>query len=915
MENLCAHINYFVNNKNEANIFKHLIQDAKILESCVEGRLRKKETRIADDQYVDDNHDFPIKIISFDLFLNRVFQIIANNQLNINLEKCTLKSNAGEKQMIENDTLWCNLFQKFEKEYEHGCLQYMKVLNTDLKIKKDEFLTTLLTKNIQNRVDLNDLLNTVFKGMEKFSSEYEPAAHFNNGSESGSESGNESNDGNESGNESNDGSESGNEFNDGSESGNETNDGSKSRNKFNDGSKFGDNENIEEMVQTMSIETHPRIQNTNLSEIKSEKIKQLLNIGKQIAIDVFKLAHVFIQPPPNKIYDKLYSREFDQDDNVTEYYDLKSVDFKGSHILKHLREMDMSNTLLRAFEDLFSYLACKCFEIEVRSFSKEYYQIFQPNHGYKTTDSNNKIVLTAPSNNQESSYNFLSIKDDKNNTYVVDYVNGRSRGFDLTIWKYEEKYNTYFSDYGSIKIYPNDIHTSELNNRIRLFLNEKGQVRKDLASHPCSKIITPCVNKEYVVNNIDVSFKKKTTVIVGAGVAGLYAAYIMSKNFNDDVFVYERADRVGGLVQSKRCGGNTVVELGPSHHLESHTCMQNMLKFAGIKVRAFEPPSVIQIDDRPTTVQNLEDELFKNIDNRETFESQANKNGLLDMAMGLPWWDEMKHFCTNHYDKTTDDGQPYTVDSNDSVIGYQGALEKVATELKKRSVHIETNHEVKKEEIKKWLKDVNISRIIIATPPHVLPQLLSGEAPVSQAKDIIPKEYVIPRKSIRIYACFEIETELLSTIHEKLKNYHIVSKNALFRWAIAVSPQTFMISYTDADRAEAIEKLLKKNKEKGLAEVWESFKTHVTKHFLEKTDRFPDENPKFLVRDEYKGAAYHTVSECETNRDANPYFSVFPDFDPDKKISIVGEAYGPPKLRAWMEGACMSVKEVFKKGM
>ena len=889
LENLREHINFFIKNRTSLDISEELIHNASFLEKCVEGRLREKENRIANHQNVDDKHDYVIKIISFDLFLNRIFQSMAQNQ-NIDSTLCELKTGLDGKQVIKEGTIWHDLFQKFLEEYEGGCLHYMQDinLNSDLKIKKDSFLTKLLTENIQKetRVDLINLCTSVFEGMKNFKIDYEHEFYPN---ESEFESKPETETGSESEKESSDDESE-------SETSGETSDKPSDKPSGKpSGEPSGETTHLHTRgaKDAKTHETH-EIQNIKLSDIKFQTLKDLLNVGKRIAIDVYKLAHIYIKPPPNKIYDKVYRRDFDKDDNITEFYNLKNINFKDQYILNHLREMDMSNTILQAFEDLFCFYAFKCFSIKVRVFRTKYIDIFQPRHGYKDTDSNGKITLTA-SNNTECAYNFLIIKDEKENTYVVDYVNGRSRGFDLTIWKYEEP-NTYFSHYGSIRINQHDVINKPFNNRLHTLLNAEGQVPRNLASHPCAKIIIPCVNKTYNVDNIDVPFKKKTTVIVGAGVAGLYAAYIVKKNYNDYVRVYESADRVGGLVQSERCG-NTVVELGPSYHLKSHTCMKNLLQFAGVETKPFNPPTKVRVDGEETTVEELEDELFEKLD-MKTFESRADN--------GLPWWDEMKHFCMNHYNTTSDEGQAYTVDST-GITGYQGALEKVATELKKRKVEIITNHEVTQGELTDLIKDTTISRIIIATPPHVLSKLLPCNSDASDAEDFDLTKNV-PRKSIRIYAFFEKTHEVLSDIHNRYKDCHIVSMKELFRWAIVVSPQLFMISYTDADKAEKIIEMLDENKEEGLETVWKSFKKHVG---IEKFSV----KPKFLVRDNYASAAYHTVSKCDIKGEENPFFFDCSDIDPLKKISIVGEAYGPPKLRAWMEGACMSVKEVFKNAM
>ena len=150
----------------------------------------------------------------------------------------------------------------------------------------------------------------------------------------------------------------------------------------------------------------------------------------------------------------------------------------------------------------------------------------------------------------------------------------------------------------------------------------------------------------------------KKAFVVGAGVAGLFAAYLLAKE-GYEVRVYEASEGVGGLVESKKLRDGSVVELGPSHHLKTHARLARLLDYGGGVCEEFNPPEVVCVDGAIAFVaQEVEGELFRACTTpSQTFAECASAKNLSYEAERLPWWGELKHFQTRHARPTSEDGQ------------------------------------------------------------------------------------------------------------------------------------------------------------------------------------------------------------------------------------------------------------------
>jgi hypothetical protein len=82
-----------------------------------------------------------------------------------------------------------------------------------------------------------------------------------------------------------------------------------------------------------------------------------------------------------------------------------------------------------------------------------------------------------------------------------------------------------------------------------------------------------------------------------------------------------------------------------------------------------------------------------------------------------------------------------------------------------------------------------------------------------------------------------------------------------------------------------------------------SFVEHLSRHCI--IDASALKMPILRYREAYERDAYHTLRDAAAGaRGAND--GGFLRLSPN--VRVVGEAYGPPELHAWMEGACVSAE-------
>lgn len=400
--------------------------------------------------------------------------------------------------------------------------------------------------------------------------------------------------------------------------------------------------------------------------------------------------------------------------------------------------------------------------------------------------------------------------------------------------------------------------------------------------------------------------RSKTAVVVGAGVAGLYAALRLARS-GYAVEVYEASDRVGGLVESLELRDETVVELGPSHHLGKHTKLAGLLRYGGACFEEFNPPATSLVDGLVIETQDAEKELFNTCEIPEqTLATCVAGTSAEDGAKALPWWGELKHFRRRHARPASLDGQAYRVRAGPGIrekIGYQGVLNAAAERLcLEFGVRFFFGAPVKgyADLLKSRNYDRTQTQLMLAVPPAALGRT-EWSALVNGSADGLDLARYRGWKSIRVFAHFPSENnEVLNAIFASLKNRHVVSRVGLFHWAVVVSPRTWLLSYTDAEQAQRVMADLKHQGGRG---IWDSFVGHLERcHGIEASAL---NMPTLRYREAYERDAYHTLREGagpSRGAVAGGFLRL------NSKVRAVGEAYGPPELHAWMEGACASAE-------
>ena len=71
-------------------------------------------------------------------------------------------------------------------------------------------------------------------------------------------------------------------------------------------------------------------------------------------------------------------------------------------------------------------------------------------------------------------------------------------------------------------------------------------------------------------------------VIIGAGISGLYTAYILTKYFNKDVVVIEKENRIGGRIYTIKYDKDLTLELGAGVISASHNNLLKLIKHLGL---------------------------------------------------------------------------------------------------------------------------------------------------------------------------------------------------------------------------------------------------------------------------------------------------------------------------------------------
>jgi glycine/D-amino acid oxidase-like deaminating enzyme len=385
-------------------------------------------------------------------------------------------------------------------------------------------------------------------------------------------------------------------------------------------------------------------------------------------------------------------------------------------------------------------------------------------------------------------------------------------------------------------------------------------------------------------------------LVVGAGVGGLSVAMRCARYFR--VTIAESSDRVGGLVRTVVGSEGKPLELGPSHHLEDHVNFRTLVKYGvpGESEVTFGSGEEIIVCDETSESMKVSD-----VAKRE--KSSLARGDRPDRTC-VPWADETAAFDIGDAASgalATSGKKRLT-----ARLGYQRTLESVKRRLQTEegvSFHFLT-------------EVVRISRLdgefVVETrgPQRSLSSRYSAvvmAAPPSQARLMrLPPDVRVPSDEQTKPIASSRTVLSFTTVPREIEPAMIPGRHYVsdadgtkgFRWAVVLSKTDLLLSYVDGGRAEK-----QLNGQTSTHDLAESFLKFLSRKKLVR-GCFTAEQ-LILSAEVHIGGSTHAFHAPGTRRNA--------EIERSSDFKFVGEAYGPPYLRAWMESASYSALEAAKE--
>lgn len=386
----------------------------------------------------------------------------------------------------------------------------------------------------------------------------------------------------------------------------------------------------------------------------------------------------------------------------------------------------------------------------------------------------------------------------------------------------------------------------------------------------------------------DESGAPPSLLIVGAGVGGLTVARLCASSWR--VTVVERDDRVGGLASTVACAGGGTVELGPSHHLSSHENLRALLAYG-------EPSSPEKVFGRSDETLYCEEAGPITLSSVAREERDALSRGKKPPRKCVPWADETGAFAVADAAsgaKVSDGARRLT-----ARLGYNKTFDLVRRRLTREGVRfvLSTTVTALSREGEKFFVKNNASdslgsfdAVVLACPPGALRRLSLPR----DVRVLVPSAFeTVPVASRRTVLCFRRLPSALRGLMVPGTHYSSdVGGDRGFGWAVVLSPTVLLLSYVDGARAEK-----QLSGEVPLAEVISSFLSSLRRQGLVRVCLTTEE--VLENADVHVGGSSHAF---HVPGDGKALFLP----RTNDRVLLVGEAYGPVPLRAWMEAACVS---------
>jgi Cu/Zn superoxide dismutase len=434
----------------------------------------------------------------------------------------------------------------------------------------------------------------------------------------------------------------------------------------------------------------------------------------------------------------------------------------------------------------------------------------------------------------------------------------------------------------------------------------EGIYGKHIVIHTLSDKGTPDSSfGEMICHSIIVEYKTPSPfyfdlIIVGGGIAGLYTAYKMVlQHKGTKILILEATSKVGGLIYGPQRGNNkwecspegceskwpVVIEQGPSVHLASHHRLEQLLQDFGIKSHPTPRLPVFSCNRNDFVDESEEFQKIihgchgmpcspvRDISNFDDLEITGNS--------------EIKDFLCKDlaaYENSTPKYVPQ---------GYESIVHSISRFLTSHpNVEIRCNTCVSKV----------FPGIIATTSGEYLdcPKIVIA-VPMKARQNIefhnfisIPHpDYSIGKKSCRIYFKYKCDNPILNYLIRQGRRNILSKKNQIFKWAMVVSSDIILASYTDAEDADFM--------------LQYTDATSRNQQIIREIDSctgfengsLGDNDFHVITGGMHGPDAYHVSKRCDRLL-----------LSPSHGISFVGECVSAPELRAWIEGALESTDHV-----
>ena len=400
-------------------------------------------------------------------------------------------------------------------------------------------------------------------------------------------------------------------------------------------------------------------------------------------------------------------------------------------------------------------------------------------------------------------------------------------------------------------------------------------------------------------------------VIVGGGISGLYCAHLLLKaRGRMRVCLLEKTSSLGGLVYGPKKvgkswdnGSATVVEQGPSYHLDSHSLLKNLIREAKLKSLYTPHMDYYGADGKKIDVDN---NLRKLIDicrnNMGAYMKCVHEE--LPLVPGL---DELNDFrCEELASDLEDELQnrgKYVVDGYASLVRFlEDSICGKVTIIKEASVTVIERVSGYREFINVMLDSgiyVTCRDVVLAVPSRALESIRFNDPAASYVNSYMCHRSVVEgKKSARIYLLFKGANKVLRRLYKKgIRN--ILDYHSSFKWAMIVSCDVLLLSYSNSSNANYIIK----NRKDVVKRMENDFIAYANK-VLNSNYTTEDISPDYA----YVTGGMHGPDAYHVNKDP-----IFPQFPLSSNgIHYAGESTCNPVLRGWVEGALESAERATK---